>query len=155
MKGDLFNVRFIDFQFEKAHFSMLGGENAPLYQRMSRNFLEGKPVEFDSRTSQSELVVHKIIQLQHIATQLPDAFIYAKEVTKPHISTANALMIVVVPIDDKRPVKLEIRQKSIWPIGAKDNNPQKRKVVSLKESLQEKPPEKEDFSQRTIAHNET
>ena len=70
--------------------------------------------------------------MQHIATQLPDIFTYAKGVTKSHISAANATGTVVVPIDDKRSVKLEIRQKHRRPIGGKDKNPQKEKKKKKK-----------------------
>ena len=82
---------------------------------------------FDSHISQSELEVQKIIQLQHIATQLPAAFIDAKGVAKSHISTANALTRVIVPIDNKRPVKFETCQKHGWLIRAKDKNLGKEK----------------------------
>ena len=75
--------------------------------------------------------------------------------TKSHISAANALTRVIVPIDNKRPVKLETYQKHGQPIRAKDKKPRKRKVVSFRESLEEKPLEKEDFSQRTIVNDET
>ena len=90
--------------------------------------------------------------MQHIATQLPDIFTYAKGVTKSHILAANATGTVVVPIDDKRSVKLEIRQKHRRPIGGKDKNPQKgkkKKPALPRESLKEK-----GFSQRAIANND-
>ena len=43
----------------------------------------------DPRTSQCELEVQRIIHLQNLANQLPDAFIDTKKVTKSHIPVAN------------------------------------------------------------------
>ena len=75
--------------------------------------------------------------------------------TKSHISVVNAPVRVVVPINDKRPVKLETFQKRGRPIGVKDKNPHKTKAASLRESPEEKPPKEKDFSQRAITNNET
>ena len=46
-------------------------------------------VTFRSCTNQCELEVHKIIHLQNIANQLPDAFVDAKKVTKSYIAATN------------------------------------------------------------------
>ncbi|KAL6334398.1 hypothetical protein AAG906_014976 [Vitis piasezkii] len=43
----------------------------------------------DPRTNQYELEVQRIIHLQNLANQLPDAFIETKKVTKSHIPAAN------------------------------------------------------------------
>ena len=43
----------------------------------------------DPRTNQCELEVQRIIHLQNLANQLPDAFIDTKKVTKSHIPAAN------------------------------------------------------------------
>ena len=64
---------------------------------------------FDPCISQSELKVDKVILLHHIATQLPDVFIYAKGVIKSYILVANTLMRVMVPIDTKRSIEIETR----------------------------------------------
>ena len=45
---------------------------------------------FDPCTNKCELEVQRIIHLQNLANQLPDAFIDTKKVTKSHISTPNA-----------------------------------------------------------------
>ena len=74
---------------------------------------------------------------------------------KSHISVANTLTRVIVPIANKRPVKLETCQKHGQSSIAKDKNLRKRKVVSLRESLEAKSPEEEDFNQRAIANDET
>ena len=52
---------------------------------------------FDHCTNQCELEVQRIIHLQNLANQLPDAFIDTKKVIKSHISTANALAQIDVP----------------------------------------------------------
>ena len=43
----------------------------------------------DSHTNQCELEVQRIIHLQNLANQLPNAFIDTKKVTKSHIPIAN------------------------------------------------------------------
>ena len=52
----------------------------------------------DSRTNQCELEVQRIIYLQNLANQLPDAFIDTKKVTKSHISATNTPARIDVPI---------------------------------------------------------
>ena len=52
---------------------------------------------FDHRTNQSELEVQKIIHLQNLANQLPDAFIDTKKVIKSHVPTANTPARIDVP----------------------------------------------------------
>ena len=52
----------------------------------------------DPRTNQCELEVQRIIQLQNLANQLPNAFIDTKKVTKSHILVANTLVRIDVPI---------------------------------------------------------
>ena len=46
-----------------------------------------------------------------------------KRVTKSHIPAINASTRVVVPIDNKRPIKFKMCQKHGRQMGAKDNNP--------------------------------
>ena len=52
----------------------------------------------DPRTKQSELEVQKIIHLQGLANQLPDAFIDSTKVTKSHIPAANIPVRIEIPI---------------------------------------------------------
>ena len=52
---------------------------------------------FDSHTNQSELEVQRIIHLQNLANQLPDAFTDTKKVTKLHVPTANTLTRIDAP----------------------------------------------------------
>ena len=53
---------------------------------------------FDPHTNQYELEVQRIIHLQNLANQLPDAFIDTKKVTKSHILTTNTPTRIDVPI---------------------------------------------------------
>ena len=52
-------------------------------------------------------------------------------------------MRVMVPIDTKRPIEIETRQKHERPIKDKDKNLRKMKATSLRESSKEKPSEDE------------
>ena len=70
--GDLFKARFADCHFNESVFSTLGGENKQsgsdiLWNELSMSYL-------DPRTKGCELKVQKIIHLQSLANQLPDAF---------------------------------------------------------------------------------
>jgi hypothetical protein len=47
-------------------------------------------LNFDPRTKQCEQEVQKILRLQDIANQLPNAFTDSKRVTKSHIPLVNA-----------------------------------------------------------------
>lgn len=82
------------------------------------------------------------------------AFIDSKLMTKYHILATNSPMRIIVPIDNKILVKLKRHQKHGWQIRAKEKNLWKRKAVSLKGFVEEKPLDKEDFSQRSIANDE-
>jgi hypothetical protein len=53
---------------------------------------------FDPHTKQFELEVQKIIHLQNLANQMPEAFTDLKKVIKSHVSTANA------------PIRIDVRE---------------------------------------------
>ena len=93
--------------------------------------------------------------MQQITTQLSDAFTDAKRVTKSHILASNSSMRVVVPIDNKRSVKLKTHQNRGQLIKAKDKNSWKEKVVWFRKSPEETPLGEEVFSQRAIVNNKT
>lgn len=86
--GDLFTARFADCHFDESFFPTLGGENKQLGKEISWNELS--LAHFDPRTKQCELEVQKIIHLQNLANQMPEAFTDPKKVTKSHIPAANA-----------------------------------------------------------------
>ena len=81
LTGDLFTARFADSIFNEDHFTALRGES---YQK------ECQEIDWnatgisssDPRTTEIELQVQRIIDLQNIAKNLPDAFSDYKGVTK-------------------------------------------------------------------------
>nr|CAN69007.1 hypothetical protein VITISV_040724 [Vitis vinifera] len=71
----------------------------------------------DPCTSQCELEVQRIIHLQNFASQLPDAFIDTKKVTKSHILAANTptridVLVEKTQIIQKAPEKAHIEQEA-------------------------------------------
>nr|CAD40421.3 OSJNBa0065J03.17 [Oryza sativa Japonica Group] len=95
--GYLFIARFADSIFDEEHFPALGGEFK--YQKECQEIdwdAQGIPVS-DPRTTEAELQVQKIIHLQRLANNLPDAFTNFKGVTKSFIPAQNAPERVEVP----------------------------------------------------------
>ena len=108
-------------------FPPLGGEKLVLEERREITCNASTISHFDPRTNQCELEVQKIIHLQNIANQLPNAFIDTKKVTKSHISTANAPVRINIP-KGQLENKSKIHLKRGRPIGSKDITPWKRKT---------------------------
>jgi hypothetical protein len=78
LTGDLFTARYADCIFHEDHFPALGGDTK--YQNVHREInwnVQGIPSS-DPHTQETELQVQKIIDLQHIANNMPDAM-YQKE----------------------------------------------------------------------------
>jgi hypothetical protein len=123
MTGDLFTARFADCHFDESIFPTLGGVNNQLGKDISWNELSLS--HYDPRTKECELNVQKIIHLQRLANQLPDAFTDSKKVTKSHVPAANAPIKVDVPVGQTN--EIITRMKRGRPIGSKDKNPRKRK----------------------------
>ena len=93
---DLFTTRFADCIFNEDHFLVLGGE---LYQKECQEIdsnVEGIPFS-DPCTTETELQIQRIIDLQNIANNLPDAFSDYKGVTKSLHPTRNVPERVEVP----------------------------------------------------------
>ena len=85
----LFTARFAYCYFDESVYSKLGGEQKQLGNEIDWNshWLS----QLDPRTNQcDEQEVQKIIYLQNIANQLPDAFTKLPRVTKSYILVANA-----------------------------------------------------------------
>ena len=84
--------------FDEDHFPALKGDkNQKLkeYREISWNV---KDLQYlDPRTSQTELEVQKIINLQYLACNLPNEFTNHKGVTKSHILVVNTPQRVEVP----------------------------------------------------------
>lgn len=74
--------------------------------------------------------VQKIIHLQEVANQLPDAFTDTKRVTKSYIPAVNAPARIELPdrqSDEKVTQESKARLKRGRPFGSKDANPRKRR----------------------------
>ena len=97
LTGDVFTARFADCHFNESVFPSLGGENSIPEERREISWKTSTMTHLDLRTNQRELEVQKIIRLQNLANQLPDAFIDTKKVTKSHIPTANTPARIDVP----------------------------------------------------------
>ena len=88
----------------------------------------------DPRTNQCEKEVQRIIYLQNTANQLPNAFTNLPRITKSYIPDANAPVRVdaqagqIVKANESRP-----HLKFGRPIGSKDKNQPKRKVINDKD----------------------
>ena len=82
---DVFIARFADCHFNENLFPPLRGENSVPEERREITWNASVMSHFDPRTNQSELEVQKIIHLQNLANQLPDAFTNTNKVTKSHV----------------------------------------------------------------------
>jgi hypothetical protein len=97
LTGDLFTARFADSIFDEEHFPALGGDFK--YQKECQEIdwdAQGIPAS-NPRTTKTELQVQKIIHLQRLANNLPDAFTNYKGVTKSFIPAQNAPERVEIP----------------------------------------------------------
>ncbi|KAJ0575449.1 putative RNA-directed DNA polymerase [Helianthus annuus] len=123
LTGDMFTARFADCQFNETVFPVLGGDKTKerlVTQELTWN--ASSLSNLDPRSGQCESEVQKIIHLQRIANELPDAFTDTNMVTKSHIPASNApARIEVIP------EAITIQRKRGRPIGSKDKNPRKRK----------------------------
>lgn len=130
--GDLFTARFKDCHFDESIFPILGGENKQLgkeicWKELSLSYL-------DPRTKECELEVQRIIHLQNLANQLPNAFSDPKNITKSHIPAINAPSKIDIPegrscvTNESKP-----RMKRGRPIGSQDKNPRKRKGAKIQD----------------------
>lgn len=131
--GDLFTACFVDFHFDESNFPTLGGENKKLEKKISWNELSLS--HLDPRTKQCELEVQKIIQLQNLANQLPNAFTDLKGVTKSYILVTNAPIKIGIPVGQSN--ESQPRMKHGRPIGFKDKNPRRRKGDKNKDGQSE------------------
>jgi hypothetical protein len=88
LTGDLFTARFADCIFNEDHFLALGGES---YRNKCQEIewnAEGISLQ-DPRTIETEQQVQRIIDLQNIANNLPNAFTDYNGVTKSYHPARN------------------------------------------------------------------
>ena len=102
LTGDLFTAQFADSIFNEDHFLALGRESYQKeYQEIDWN---AKGISFcDPRTTETELQVQRIIDLQNIANNLPDTFSDYKGVTKSLHPARNVPERVEVPNKTTQP----------------------------------------------------
>ena len=90
LTGDLFTARHADCIFNEDHFPALGGD-FKYHNECQKIDWDAKSISnADPRTQETELQVEKIIDLQYIANNLPNAFTDYKDVTKSLIPARNA-----------------------------------------------------------------
>ncbi|WCJ38519.1 hypothetical protein M5689_019577 [Euphorbia peplus] len=131
LTGDLFTARFVDCHFNETLFPTLGGENNKLENEITWN--TSSLSHLDPRTKECELEVQKIIHLQNIPNQLPDAFTDLGKVTKSHMPTENAPIRIDVPIEQSNIANnSNPRLKRGRPVGSKDKILEKEKDQIIK-----------------------
>ena len=96
MIGDIFTAMFADCYFDELVYPTLGGEHKQLEKEIDWNFLSRS--HLDPRTNQYDQEIKKIIYLQNVSNQLPNAFTNLPRVTKSYVPAANAPVRVDVPI---------------------------------------------------------
>jgi len=93
LTGDLFTARFADCHFDETVFPSLGIPKASIYGKQKNveifSWNEKSLSHLDPRTPECENEVQRLIHLQAIANQMPDAFNETTKVTKSHILVAN------------------------------------------------------------------
>ncbi|XP_075096297.1 uncharacterized protein LOC142174409 [Nicotiana tabacum] len=117
MTGDLFIARFVDCHFDESVFPTLGRENKQVEKGIDWNVLSLS--HLDTRTNQCEREVQKIIYMQNVANQLPDAFTNLPRVTKSHIPAVNA------------PIRIDVS------VGQYDNEKESSPRLKLVEVMQQ------------------
>ncbi|CAL9021210.1 unnamed protein product, partial [Prunus brigantina] len=131
LTGDMFTTHFADCHFDETCFPQLRGEKVPLPEE-GREFTWNASSLFhlDPHTNQIEREVQRVIHLQSIANELPDAFTNTKKVTKSHIPAINTPGQIDVP-EGQHDSTLKARLKRDRPVGAKDKNPQKKRTQKV------------------------
>lgn len=127
--GDMFLARFADCHFNETVFPPLGGGKLPiLEERREITWNVPSLSHLDPHTNQSEHEVQRIIHLQNIANQLPDAFTDTKKVIKSYIPAVNTPARIDIP-EGQHDNTSKARLKRGRPVGAKDKNPRKKKTL--------------------------
>ncbi|CAH9090012.1 unnamed protein product [Cuscuta epithymum] len=160
MTGDLFTARFDDCHFDETVFPALGGDIKEMDPRTKDITWNATNLSFlDSRTNACEQEIQKIIHLQNVANQLPDAFTDSKKVTKSHVPAMNAPSRIEIPAEiSERTLANEsmIRKKRGRPLGSRDLKPRKFKqqvVVCDAKEVQPSQEENEHFENIGLEDN--
>jgi hypothetical protein len=100
---DLFTAHHADCIFNGDHFPALGGDIKYQKECPEIDWNAQGISSSDPRTQKTELQVRKIINLQHIANNLPDSLTDYKGVTKSYNPAINAPERVEVPTKTTQP----------------------------------------------------
>jgi hypothetical protein len=101
--SDLFMTQFADCIFNEDHFLALVGDNKFINDGREIDWDDKSILSSGLRIKETELQVQKILELQQIASNLPDTFTDYKGVTKSLNPTINAPCRVEVPIKTTPP----------------------------------------------------
>ena len=131
--GDVFTTRFAYYHFDENVFPPLRGDKSKEWRDITWYvpFLS----HFDPCTRQCELEVQRIVHLQGLANQLPDAFTDIKKVTKSHVLVVNASTHIDVPegkLENAMENESKTRLKRGRPIDSKDLIPRKKNEQHMK-----------------------
>ena len=161
LTSDIFKAHFKDCHFDENIFPLLGKEESLLEARQQITWNNSTLSHFDHRTNQCKLEVQRIIHLQSIANQLPDAFTDNKKIVKSHIPASNTPTKIEVPVGQSINTVAN-ESKARWKrgrlIGAKDKIPRKRKaqgnkISALEEALTTKQAMKIDPSKLSVQNS--
>ncbi|CAM8877350.1 unnamed protein product [Rhodiola kirilowii] len=126
--GNICTARFTDCVFDEENFPPLGGERNPFEKEIT--WFVPTLLHLDPYTKDCEGRVQRILHLQEMANQLPDAFTDTKRVTKSHIPAENAPVQIEISKgkpENKVTHEITTRLKRGRPPGSKNKNPRKRK----------------------------
>ena len=91
-------------------------------------------LHLDLSTKESKLEVPRMMHLQSIANQLPNAFPDTKTVTKSHIPAANAPACIKISNEEGNTRESKTRLKRGRLSGSKNENPRKQKDVEINDT---------------------
>ncbi|KAM1232915.1 hypothetical protein ACFX2J_002681 [Malus domestica] len=133
LTGDMFTACFAICHFDDTVFPSLGGKKTVPEERQKLTWVVPILSHFDPRSTQCEDEVKRIVHLQSIANQMPDAFNDASKVIKSHIPAINAPIRIDVPVGQNKVVANDssgARLKRGRPPGSNDSAPRKRKMIT-------------------------
>ena len=136
LTGDVFRARFVDCHFDEVNFPSLGEDKLPKEEQCEIIWNASSMSHLDLCIAQCDKEVQRIIHLQKIASQLPDAFTNTIKVTKSYIPTANTPTRINIPIG--KTVIMAANESFMTrlqrgrPLGSKDLIPRKRKIKGQK-----------------------
>ena len=100
LTDDLFSAKFVDCHFDETVFPLLGGDKNVTVPDEQRELTWNVPTmsHLDPRTAQCDNEVQRILDLQSVAQNMPDAFSDLAKVTRSLILAANMSVRIDVPV---------------------------------------------------------